>query len=260
MITCGAMLVQSLTGFGGALLALPLFALCLNVKQAVITFTLLQVVLNLILIIEARRHVQWKLVFMLLIGGLIGVPIGAYGLATLPTSGIRLIISVLTLIFGLLFLMNVKIRVRPTIANQVGTGLLSGLLGGAIAACGPPVTIYVMAQGWDKGAFRSTQLTIFTCVWAVASFSYLTMGLVTKPVITAFAFAIVPAAAASIAGLLLHRRISAPIFRLLTIWLIVLAGLGGLIRFAFHRGENSSTTTKPSVQQSAAVHRSESGL
>ncbi len=230
LIVSVGMLVQSFTGFAGSLLSLPLFVIYLNVREAVPAFALLQVLLNLILIAEAHRHVQWRLVGWLLVGGLAGVPIGAYGLATLPTGWIGLAVSILTLGFGILFLINFNIRIRPTLPNQVITGFLSGLLGGMISTSGPPVTIYAVAQRWDKNIFRSTLLAFFFALNVVGAASYFWIGLITEPVINSFLVAVLPGSLATVAGLALHRLVSPGLFRVVVIVLLILMGLLGLVR------------------------------
>ncbi len=59
---------------------------------------------NVFLVCEGRRHIEWRSVRGLLLGGLPGVPIGALALKHLPDRVIGVAISVVTLLFGILFL------------------------------------------------------------------------------------------------------------------------------------------------------------
>ena len=107
LIASLGMLVQSVVGFAGSLLAVPLFSLLMSPRDAVPGYAFLMLAVNGFLVCEGRRHIQWRSVRGLLLGGLPGVPIGALALKHLPTSIIGAAISIVTLLFGLLFLARV---------------------------------------------------------------------------------------------------------------------------------------------------------
>jgi len=213
VITCLAVLIQSFVGFAGGLTAIPLFALLLAPKQAIPTYNMVLLLINLALVLESRQHVQWGLVGKLLVGGLAGIPIGAYALKYLPVRLIIVTISVTTCTFAILLLLQIRIALKENTVTQICVGLASGVLGGSVSQSGPPVIAYGVARGWDKNTFRTTLLTYFTflCAWAV--FSYWRIGLISRGNVVTFLFAIIPALAVATLGILLKNKASERSFR-----------------------------------------------
>jgi len=233
LICCLGMFVQSFVGFAGSLVAIPLFSLFLSPKTAVPTYNLIMLVVSILLIFEARAHVEWKRVGRLLIGGLAGVPVGAYGLKHLPLHIIGLIISIVTMTFAVLLLFKVKIRLRENMPTETGVGLLSGLLGGAISESGPPVVIYGLARGWDKNAFRATLLTYFFFLCMMANLCYLCLGLFSMESVRNAGAGILPTIAATVAGIWVKNRVNEVIFRRAVLGIIIAVALTGFLRHAF---------------------------
>jgi uncharacterized membrane protein YfcA len=230
VIACASMFVQSFTGFAGSLVAVPLFTLFLAPRESLPAYQLLMLLANAWLVIEARQHVDWRRVGMLLIGGAIGTPIGAYALKQLPTHTLSIIISVLTLAAALLFVLKIKIALRENARTQVGIGLLSGALGGAISQSGPPVVIYGLARGWDKNAFRTTLLTYFLCLCIMTSLSYWYLGLITRNSLFMCSVATGPTFVAIAGGVLLKNRVSELLFRQAVLGVIMAVSLIGLVQ------------------------------
>ncbi|MBI4581264.1 MAG: sulfite exporter TauE/SafE family protein [Planctomycetes bacterium] len=220
-IVCLAALIQAFVGFAGALTAVPLFAVFLSPKEAIPTYNMVMLLIDVWLVFEARRHVQWRSVGKLLLGGCVGVPIGAFGLKHLPVGVINVVISVITCTFAILLLMKVRIRLRGTTGTQVGVGLLSGLLGGCISQPGPPVTLYGLARDWDKNTFRTTLLSYFMCLCAMAVVSYWWVGLIARKNLMAFSATVVPAILASGIGLVLKNRASEAGFRRAVLMVVI---------------------------------------
>ncbi|OGV65482.1 MAG: hypothetical protein A3K19_10360 [Lentisphaerae bacterium RIFOXYB12_FULL_65_16] len=226
------MCVQSFVGFAGSLVAVPLFSLFISPKVAVPTYNLVMLVVNLVLVLETRQHVDWRRVGRLLIGGLVGIPIGAYGLKHLPVHVIGLIISVVTLTFAILFMFKVKVRLHENRPTELGIGLLSGWLGGAISESGPPVVVYGLARGWDKNTFRSTLITYFFFLCIMANVSFLYLGLLSWQSARYASAAVLPTLAAAIIGIWLKNRVNETFFRQAVLTVIVIVALLGLLRHA----------------------------
>jgi len=173
IISSLGMLIQSLVGFAGSLFAIPLFILFLEPREAIPAYNLVMLFTNLLLIIEARPHTQWKKLNRLLLGASFGVPLGAYGLAHFPTAGLRIIINAITIIFGLTLLCKVEIKLRESDLLNLYVGFLSGLLGGSTSESGPPVVILGLARDWEKEPFRATLLTYFFFLTLMANLFFL---------------------------------------------------------------------------------------
>jgi len=225
------MLVQSTVGFAGSLVAIPLFALFMSPREAVPAYCFTMLAVNIFLVCEGRRHVEWRSVRGLLIGGLPGVPIGAYALKHLPVHVIGAAISVITLLFGVLFLARVRIRFPVHPLTEPTIGLLSGVLGGGISESGPPVVVYGLSRDWAKDVFRSSLLAYFLCLAVTAAVSYAALGMVNSRLLRFAAVGLLPALAAAHLGVWLKQRINERTFRLAVLVTVIAVGVTGLAKY-----------------------------
>lgn len=225
------MLVQSTVGFAGSLVAIPLFALFMSPREAVPAYCFTMLAVNLFLVCEGRRHVEWRAVRRLLIGGLPGVPIGAYALKHLPVHVIGAAISIITLVFGILFLARVRVRFPVHPATEPTVGLLSGILGGSISESGPPVVVYALSREWAKDVFRSSLLAYFLCLAVTAAASYTALGMVNSRLLLLSAAGLLPALATAHLGLWLKERTNERNFRLAVLVTVIAVGITGLVKY-----------------------------
>jgi uncharacterized membrane protein YfcA len=225
------MLVQSTVGFAGSLVAIPLFALFMSPREAVPAYCFTMLAVNIFLVCEGRRHVEWRSVRSLLIGGLPGVPIGALALKHLPTHIIGAAISIITLVFGILFLSRVRVRFPVHPLTEPSIGLLSGMLGGSISESGPPVVVYALSREWPKDVFRSSLLAYFLCLAVTAAVSYTTLGMVNSHLLKLSATGLLPALAAGHLGVWLKDRINERNFRLAVLVTVIAVGVVGLVKY-----------------------------
>ncbi|HPM80632.1 MAG TPA: sulfite exporter TauE/SafE family protein [Candidatus Anammoximicrobium sp.] len=233
LIASLGMLVQSTVGFAGSLLAVPLFSLLMSPRDAVPGYAFLMLAVNSFVVFEGRRHIAWRSVRGLLLGGLPGVPIGALALKHLPVSVIGAAISIVTLLFGLLFLARVRIRFPTHPFTEPLIGLLSGMLGGSISESGPPVVVYGLSRQWPKDVFRSSLLAYFLCLSVTAASSYVALGMVTGRMLLLAAAALLPALAAARLGVLVKERINERAFRLTVLAIILVVSISGLLKHVF---------------------------
>lgn len=234
IVCCLGTLVQSVVGFGGAMFSVPLFVLFLDPRQAVPTYNLTLLPVELLLLVETWKHVAWRRVGKLLGGAAVGVPVGAWVLATLPSDLLRLIVSLLTLLFVVLYLLNVRLAVRENTATQLAVGCSSGLLGGAISISGPPLVIFGLARNWPKDAFRSTLVAYFFFLTLIALAWFGGFGLLNTQSLTMAGSALVPVLLVSHLGIRLKRRASEALYRKFVMGVILLVSLLGLLQVTLY--------------------------
>lgn len=152
---------QGFTGFGSALVLLPLLTLLIDVKTVVPLVILLGGCINLILFFQVRRHLQWRRVHTLLLACVPGIFCGVYILKTMSTGFLELIIGLVLIVFpAWLMIRGVPSREVPAWWAWPA-GFLSGVLGGSVSAGGPPVIIYTALQPWGKLPIKSTLVGFF---------------------------------------------------------------------------------------------------
>ena len=137
-------IMRGYTGFGFALVAVPLLAVIADPVTAVPMVLLLEVVGSLQLLPGLWRSAHLRSVMLLVAGALLATPIGLYGLAAIPADVMRLIIGLVVLATTCALAAGLKAIQEPRPPATFGVGILSGLLNGAAAMSGPPVVLFYL--------------------------------------------------------------------------------------------------------------------
>ena len=172
--------VYSFSGFGYALIAIPLLTMILSPGMAIPLSVFLGVFMSSWLLYSTRREVEFREISYLIIGMIPGVPIGTYFLAHLDPGVIILTANCLVIVSVFLFLIEKK-GFRSVIASRatdIIAGFLSGLLGSSCGISGPPVILLAIVKNWNKDRFRANLMWYFA-IWGVFSLmSYFAIGLI----------------------------------------------------------------------------------
>ncbi len=170
VVLCLAAMVHGATGFGFGLLALAILGNALNVQYASVMLALPTLSINGIILWRLRSHFRWGGVAPLLIGVLIGVPLGVHFLIHADP---RIFTGLLAI---LLIVSSVRdsipyLQGRPLHSLYVGLpcGIFSGALSGGFGAGGPPLVAFLTTQDEEFDRFRfSATLQFLFAVSAVA--------------------------------------------------------------------------------------------
>jgi uncharacterized membrane protein YfcA len=156
-----ASFVFGLAGFGLGLVALSLLPFLMPPTTAVPLVSMYSAAFALVMSIQLRHDIMFSHLAALLGGALVGTPVGVWVLASLPASWLRRLIG-LTLM-GVVIIEWRGLYPRKVSGRHwgVAAGVVSGLLGGAVGAPGPPVILYAAAQGWNPRAMKATLLGFF---------------------------------------------------------------------------------------------------
>jgi hypothetical protein len=109
-------------------------------------------------------------------------------------------------------------------------GGAAGIIGGAVGTPGPPVILYVTAQGWSPRTIKANLQAFLIVNQSVILAGYWWAGLLTAEVgLFALAFA-VPAAVGLVLGMRLFDRVDHVRFRKIVFALLFVSGLALLVR------------------------------
>ncbi|HHI69318.1 MAG TPA: sulfite exporter TauE/SafE family protein [Planctomycetes bacterium] len=219
-------------GFGSGLIAVGLMALVMDgLRDVVVILLLVNIPVEIAVVASSRRIVQWKGVTLAALGLLLGVPGGTWLLGFGNPSFLLLYLAVFLMAAGLAFLLvpgGKSFRVPSWTGLPVG--LTSGILAGLFGTGGPPVILYYQLSGAAKTVFRGNLMALFFFTTLVRTPTYLAGGLITPPRIWS-ALAVLPAVGLGAwLGNRIHIRMSETAFRRLVSVLLVLLGLGLLLR------------------------------
>lgn len=181
--------VQGVTGFGSALVAIPLLSLIIDIKEAVPLCILASLIITTYMAIQLRRHFDKKKIIPLCIGSIPGIVIGSTLLKLVPSDIIKTLLGILLITYALY---NIFFTIKQRSINYRWgylAGFLSGAIGAAFSAGGPPSIIYTTLSNWTKDDIKAT-LTGFFCFNSyLVAISHLFIGLTTKQVGSYFLFA-----------------------------------------------------------------------
>ncbi len=156
IVVFASMLTQATFGFGHALVAMPILSLFLSVQFVSPLVAYLGFTVSMGILLSEWKHIDWNHCWKLIIGGVVGVPIGLMWLNEAPEEWIKCVLGIVIVGFALFQLFTP----RGIYLKQEGTagafGLAAGLLAGAYNTGGPPVVLYGTFRHWPRDTFRAT--------------------------------------------------------------------------------------------------------
>jgi uncharacterized protein len=220
-----AALARGFSGFGAALIFLPLAATVTDPKIASPLLLVTDAVLALGFIPNAYRTADKREVGTMGLGAAIGVPLGTYVLVHTDPLVIRWAVVVLASLMLALLISGWRYRGTPTRPLTFGVGAFAGFCGGAAQVGGPAVITYWLGSHSPPAIVRASIILYFAISTALAIVSYSVGGLLT---LTVFKLALVVAPVYAL-GLFIGSRLfgvaDESIFRRICYALIAIAVL-----------------------------------
>jgi len=230
LVVAAASFVMGLAGFGVGLVGLAFLPYVMSPTTAIVVLTLYALAFALGLLVQLRDDFGPAQIRDLVIGTVLGTPLGVWGLASLPASLINRLIGALLLIIVVLEWRGRFPARLPGRWWGLGTGALAGVIGGAVGTPAPPVIVYATTQGWTPRTMKANLQAFFVVNQAVILAGYWWAGLLTPDVVRLAVSFAVPAAIGVLAGIALFGRIDAVRFRQIVFALLFLSGLVLLAR------------------------------
>lgn len=229
LATFVAGLLSAVSGFGGAVLLMPVFVAVLGVRDAVAVLTVVQLASNVSRVVLNRRDVVRPLVTAFSVGAVPAAVVGALVFAAAPVPTLtRLVGAFLLAAVGWLRLAPRMPRFgRPAI---VGVGAASGFGSALVGSVGPLVAPFFLAQGLVRGAYIGTEAATAVVMHVVKLVVYGAVAVLT-PAGLVYGMLLAPA---SVAGSWVGRhvvdRMPVEVFRVVVEAGLVAAGVLLLVR------------------------------
>ncbi|MEP3528830.1 MAG: sulfite exporter TauE/SafE family protein [Sulfitobacter sp.] len=151
-------LVRGFAGFGSAMIIMPAAASVLSPVEAILFMTAAELIGPLPNLPDALRQGSPREVGRLLLGVLIGMPLGLWGLSMMSPDGFGWIVSGVVLTLLVLLLAGWRYH-GPLGARLVAaTGALGGFMTGFAGIAGPPVILLYMASRRPAAVIRANFL------------------------------------------------------------------------------------------------------
>jgi hypothetical protein len=173
LIMAAASLVLGLAGFGIALVAMAFLPYFMPPATAIAVLTIYTIVFAIAIFVPVRHHLTPGGVAFLLVGTVLGTPLGVWTLVTVSASTLNRVIGATLVVVVLLEWAGVYPERLTGRRFSIGAGLLAGMMGGAVGMPGPPVVLYSTTQGWSPRTIKANlqvfffvnQVVILTGYW-----------------------------------------------------------------------------------------------
>ena len=230
LVMAAASLVLGLAGFGNALVAMAFLPYFMPAATAIAVLTVYTIVFALAIFVPVRRHLTPRGVTYLLVGTVLGTPLGVWIIVTCSAAILNRTIGGVLVVVVLLEWAGVYPERLPGRRWAVGAGLVAGMTGGAVGMPGPPVVLYSTTQGWSRQSIKANLQVFFFVNQVVILVGYWWAGLLNHDVWRLSASFALPAAAGTALGMLLFNRVDHARFRQVVFAVLLVSGIILLIR------------------------------
>jgi uncharacterized membrane protein YfcA len=185
---------------------------------------------------KLRQAMSWRKVAPFIIGGAVGVPIGALLLTYINPAHLRIGVGVLLVLYSVYSLAKPALKpVQGGVPTDLGIGFLNGLLGGLTGLGGIIVTVWVQLRGWPKDVQRIVFQPVILAAQGMTAVSLAFAGAYTAETIKLYLYGL-PALAAGIwIGLKLYGKLDEAGFRKVILWLLLISGVSLVVPMSMFR-------------------------
>jgi uncharacterized protein len=221
--------VQSVAGFGLALVAISLLPFFLDLQMAIPLVLLMSLLNNLGLLVYYRKHFQWRAIAPLAIASLVMIPVGLWGLHAVPDAIARKCLGGFIALYVAYELLRLFL---PALQRQAFTapywayvlGGLSGFLTGSISTGGPPLVMYANSQAWSPESLKANLPAVYVVALSFALSGHYFEGHLTAELGQIALWSLPLFALGMGLGLFLSKRIDAVSFKRIVLALLAIIG------------------------------------
>ena len=192
-----AAIVRGYSGFGFSLLAITSLSLIFSPAQVIPAIFMLEIAASLHMLPAIWRDVHWRSLSGLMVGTVVGTPIGVYLLANIPPAPMTLALAVFVLAATTLLWRGFALKSMPATPATVAVGAATGIANGAFGIGGPPVILFYFASPAGHATGRASLVAFFILTDVTGLLFLAREGLVTNDS-GVLALAFLPALAAGV--------------------------------------------------------------
>ena len=185
VIICIAAVLQSISGFGFSLLAMPLLSIFVDIQDAVVIATLCGIFTNAVHLRKDFQLVERSIARRISLSALIGMPLGVVVLSGFSATQMRAINGAVIVVLVFLMMRNFILKTENTNVDIV-LGAFSGLLATSVSTNGPPLVFLLQSKQLDPWRLRATLAYVFTISGCA---SFIVLMIAGKGSIEAFQYA-----------------------------------------------------------------------
>lgn len=224
-VVFAAVLMQTLAGFGSAMVAMALLPYWVGLLVAAPLVALVAATLEVVVLVYWRQALTWRAIRQLNVGMVLGVPLGMLALSRVEAGILLPVLGGVLVAYALYALLNLRLPELRHSRWAYGAGALAGVLGGAYNVSGPPVVVYGHCRRWTPAQFKANLQAFFLLGDALVIVGHGVAGNLTPTVWQNYLLALPAIALGLIAGLALERFVPPSVFRRMALILLVVLGV-----------------------------------
>jgi uncharacterized membrane protein YfcA len=218
-------LVRGFSGFGSALIYMPLISAVYSPLLAVPTLLLIDTTCSLPFALRAMPQCNWREVTPVSIAGALVLPLGVAALLHVDPLLLRWLIAVLVLIALAALAAGWRYHGKPTFAASLSVGALAGFGAGAVQIGAPPLLVYWLGGQNSAVTVRANIMVYFIMQGALSMLAYFYGALFTAQAITLSLLLGAPFAVLMAVGARWFHGASDTLYRRVAYVIIAMAGL-----------------------------------
>ena len=156
-IIFAASFFSTVSGFGFALVAMPVLTLVMSVKAAVIFVLLLNLVLRAITMYRVRKGFDKETVILTTLGSIIGMLPGSWVLKVLPAAQLEVFLGAVLVVATVLLSLQCTLPIKNKTCGRLG----AGIFGASTSVSGPPLVLYFLNEKLPKDVMRANMIWFF---------------------------------------------------------------------------------------------------
>ena len=230
LVVTVAGVVLGTVSFGFGLASSPPLLLFLEAKSTIVIVNSLTTILLVLVLASTWRHLELSRSRGMIIGGLVGTPVGALLLDQAEPSLLRVVIGVVIVVMGLLSIREIRFPYATFPGSGLFFGFITCLMVTAISIGGLIGAVYALAQKWPAQTVRASLAAMFVVSGTMQVVLYAVTGLYSRSTLTIVGL-MIPGVLLGfwLAGLLVGR-LNERAFRNVVIGLVVTGGSILLVR------------------------------
>jgi len=156
-----ASIIRGFNGFGFSATCISGFSFILPAIEIVPIILILEILISIFMIPYIWNKIDWNFVFQILLGIIIGSPIGLYLLKFLSPDIIHLLICIIVIFFSTLLMKGYSNKKINNFSVKIFTGSISGLINGMSTLGGMPVALLLLITGTQPNIIRGSLAALF---------------------------------------------------------------------------------------------------
>lgn len=220
-----AEILGTVGGFGSSLFFVPIASYFLDFHSVLGITAIFHVSSNITKIVFFRKGFDRKVVLQLGVPAVLFVILGAFISKYIASEILEIALAIFLIATSLTFLIFKKLELRPTVANTIGGGVLSGLIAGVLGTGGAIRGITLAAFNMKTEVFIATSAVIDLGIDASRSVVYTLNGYVHYHDLYLIPILLVVSILGTYIGKKILERISQEQFRSTVLVLILITGV-----------------------------------